>query len=74
MVSLSPEILSIDPWSVPHPTDTHFVCQWENGVMVIYRNPLDVEAHAPLPYEAISFQEFAADLANLQSMICDGPL
>ncbi|CAH0690398.1 unnamed protein product [Spodoptera exigua] len=68
------KMLLIDPWTVPHPPDMHYVCQWQNGVMVIYRNQLDVEANTPLPYEAISFQEFAANLAHLQSMICDGPL
>ncbi|KAJ8714272.1 hypothetical protein PYW08_007892 [Mythimna loreyi] len=66
--------MTLDPWAVAQPPDLHYIIRWEDGVMRLYRNQLDLEADQPLSYEFISFKQYVGDLQHMQSMICDGPL
>ncbi|KAJ8723635.1 hypothetical protein PYW07_007615 [Mythimna separata] len=64
----------LDPWAVTQPPSLQYICQWENGVMQVYRNQLDLEAKEPISYQFMPFNEYVEDLQNMQNMICDGPL
>nr|XP_021191882.2 AMP deaminase 2 [Helicoverpa armigera] len=68
------KLMELDPWACPNPPDQHYIYQWEDGVMTLYRNQEDLDAMRPLPFAAIPFKQYAEDLAQMQLMICDGPL
>ncbi|XP_026743053.1 AMP deaminase 2-like isoform X2 [Trichoplusia ni] len=67
-------VMYLDPWGCPNPPDRHYRHMWHEGVMLLYRNQVDLEASRPLPYEYVPFKQYVEDLNHLQSMISDGPL
>ncbi|XP_075983310.1 AMP deaminase 2-like isoform X2 [Anticarsia gemmatalis] len=65
---------NLDPWSCPMPPDRRFICQWQRGVVTVYRNEEDQQSGRPLPFMNVTFKKYVEDMDQLQAMIADGPL